>query len=135
VFGYAVFSLLYFFYSIQVHYVIILIASNVVSITNAYLFYKFIVFKTKGNYLIEYLRFYVVYGMAIVLNLILFPLFLEFVFPFFLKRTAYFNSLSTYIPYAAQFLIIALTTVVSYVGHGKFSYRQAPLTSAPQEVR
>ncbi len=46
----------------RVHYLLLGVVSNVLAITNAYLCYKFFVFKTKGHYLREYFRCYVVYG-------------------------------------------------------------------------
>ena len=61
---------------------ILVIITNILAITNAYICYKLVVFKTKGNYVKEYLRFYIVYGFAFAVSLLLFPLFMEVVFPF-----------------------------------------------------
>ena len=46
----------------KVHYLLLGVVSNILAITNAFLCYKFLVFKTKGHFLTEYLRCYVVYG-------------------------------------------------------------------------
>jgi|SRR3989339_166286 len=76
-FGYGVFLALYCFFASRVHYLLLLILSNIISITNAYVGYKIFVFKTKGNYLQEYARFYLVYGFIMLINFILLPLGVE----------------------------------------------------------
>lgn len=87
----------------------ILAISNVMSITNAYAGYKIFVFKTKGNYLREYFRFYVVYGVALCMNYIVLPICVEL-----LKMS----------PLVAQALLTAITVTSSYLGHKHFSFRR-----------
>lgn len=108
VFGYGVFAGLYFWLSGSLHYLLILSISYVLSITNAYIGYKIFVFRTKGNILKEYLRFYVVYGVSFLFNLATLPLFVEM-----LK----FNM------YVAQAIVTIITILGSYVLHKKFSFR------------
>jgi putative flippase GtrA len=107
VFGYLAFLALYYLLSSQVHYLIILIMSNILSITNAYAGYKIFVFKTSGNYLREYLRFYMVYGAALGLNFALLPLAVE------LLRLS---------PPFAQGGLMFINVVFSYYGHKTFSF-------------
>lgn len=76
-FGYGAFLALYYLFANRVHYLVLLVLSNVISITNAYIGYKIFVFKTRGNYLREYARFYLVYGFIMLLNLMLLPLGVE----------------------------------------------------------
>lgn len=108
IFGYLTFLALYYMLAARVHYLILLVISNVLSITNAYIGYKIFVFKTRGNYLREYLRFYVVYGIALVLNLILLPVCVE------LFRLS---------PPLAQGGLIFINVIFSYLGHKNFSFR------------
>ncbi len=75
----------------------------------AYAGYKIFVFKTKGNYLHEYLKFYVVYGFSMLLGLILLPVFVEF-----LKLNVYL----------AQAVAVIACTFVSFIGHRNFSFRK-----------
>ena len=110
VFGYLLFIVLYGLLGERVNYVAILVASYIVSITNAYFCYKFLVFKTKGNYLREYLRFYLVYGLAFLINLALLPVMVEIL------------SIN---PVISQGLIVFFTVIVSYVGHKNFSFNVA----------
>ena len=107
IFGYSVFVALYFLFTPHIHYMVIWAVSTVLAITNAYIGYKAFVFKTKGNYLREYLRFYVVYSGSMVLNLVLLPLGVE------LLKIA---------PPVAQAGIIVISVVFNYLGHKHFSF-------------
>jgi len=108
VFGYGLFLALYYLLSARIHYLILLGICNVLAITNAYIGYKLFVFKTRGNYLREYLRFYLVYGGAIVLNFILLPICVE------LFRLS---------PPVAQGGLIFLSVIFSYLGHKNYSFK------------
>jgi putative flippase GtrA len=109
VFGYGAFALLYYFLSGFIHATIILTLCYILSITNAYIGYKIFVFKTKGNVLREYFRFYVVYGGAFLINLILLPVFMSYLI------------LSAYV---SQAMITMMTIVGSYILHKKFTFRK-----------
>jgi putative flippase GtrA len=109
VFGYSLFALLYFLLSARIHYLVIAIISSIIAITMAYAGYKIFVFKTKGNYLHEYLKFYVVYGFSMILGLILLPIFVEF-----LKMNVYL----------AQAIATIACIFVSFIGHRNFSFRK-----------
>lgn len=108
VFGYGSFALLYYFLSGHVNYLIILALSYVISITNSYIGYKLIVFRTKGGGIREYLRFYVVYGGAFLVNILLLPLLVDHY-----KVNAYLSQAS----------IVIFTILGSYVMHKKFTFR------------
>ena len=107
VFGFMAFVGLYYFLGEIFHYISILTISYVASISNAYVFYKIFVFKTKGNYLKEYLRFYLVYGLVYAMNILLLPLFVEI-----LKINIII----------AQGIILFFTVVISYTGHKYYSF-------------
>lgn len=109
VFGFAVFSVLYYYVSAYVGYLIVLILSYVISITNAYFGYKRFVFKSKGGGLKEYARFYLVYGGAFMMNFILLPVFIDII-----HLSAYFS----------QLLIILINFFVSYYFHRRFTFRK-----------
>jgi putative flippase GtrA len=106
-FGYGAFVVIYWL--LPLHYMILVILTNIIAITNAYICYKLLVFKTQGNYLKEYLRFYVVYGGSMVLGLVLLPLFVE------ILRLH---------PVVAQTIIIPIGIIISYLGHRQFSFRR-----------
>ena len=107
-FGYFSFILLYSLFASAVHYMLLVVISNLLSITNAYISYKTFVFKTKGNFLKEYSRFYVVYGASFLASLILMPALIE---------------LLHIHPYLAQAIMITFTVIISYFGHKSFSFK------------
>jgi len=105
--GYLTFIALYYLLQKRLNYLIILVYSNIISITNSYLCYKFFVFKTKGNYCNEYLRFYLVYGASFLANMILMPVFVEIV------RIK---------PIPAQGIILFFSVMFGYLGHKHYSF-------------
>lgn len=113
IFGYSIFIFLYYLLHEKWNYLIILVFSNIISITNSYLCYKYFVFRTKGNYCSEYLRFYLVYGASFLANMLLMPFFVEFIG---MK------------PVPAQGIILIITVIAGYFGHKHFSFNASANT-------
>ncbi|MBI5245435.1 MAG: GtrA family protein [Elusimicrobia bacterium] len=108
VFGYGLFAGLYFATSrLGLHYMVAAVISNLIAVANAYLCYKLFVFKTKGNYLREYLRFNLSYAGLFAFNLAALPLLVN------LARLS---------PLIAQAALLVVTVAVSYVMHNYFSF-------------
>lgn len=107
VFGFLVFAGLYLLLEDQLHYLIIAGISWIIAITNSFLVYRYLVFKSTGNILIEYLKIYVVYGLSVVLNIVLLTLLVE---------------LLHLHPIIAQFFLIGATVIISYFGHSRFTF-------------
>ncbi|MGA2005577.1 MAG: GtrA family protein [Terriglobales bacterium] len=89
--------------------------SSLLNITVAYLGYKWFVFKTKGNYLHEWLRCVAVYGSGIVIGLIALPVLVTII-----RHKTRFVAQA---PYIAGAILMAVTVVYSFLGHKKFSFR------------
>ncbi|MFZ4396502.1 MAG: GtrA family protein [Kiritimatiellia bacterium] len=106
-FGVGLYTIAYYFLHARVHYLVLAIPCNILAITNAYLCYKLFVFRTRGNWLREYLRFYVVYGAAMLLGFGLLALFVE---------TLHMH------PVWANIAIAGLTIVCSFFGHQCISF-------------
>jgi putative flippase GtrA len=115
-FGYGLFIIL-FYLPWKLHYIIVLIISNIIAITNAYICYKFFVFKTRGNYVREYIKFYGVYGVTFLIGLLLLPVFVE-VFKIH--------------PVISQGLLLVITIFWSYFGHKHASFKRP--TVLPQST-
>lgn len=117
VFGYGCFAGLNYLLTGRVPYAYMVasIGSSVIAITVAFLGYKWFVFKTKGNYLREYLRTYVVYGSSSILGLLLLPILVALVGRFLKNQIL--------VPYVAQAIAIPLVVVSSFIGHKRFSFR------------
>jgi putative flippase GtrA len=107
VFGVGIYVLLYEWLHEYVNYLVLLIPSNILAITNAYICYKLFVFKTRGNVLREYFRFYVVYGGTMLLG---------FLIMFILVDGCALS------PITSQFFCVAITTVCSYISHRRYSF-------------
>lgn len=85
------------------------IICNIVAITFSFVTYKCWVFQTKGQWLTEYARCYLVYGGTAVLGVGLLWLLV--------------GKLAISI-WFAQGLIIIITIIVSYLGHNRFTFRR-----------
>jgi putative flippase GtrA len=92
------------------------VLSNIVSITVAFLGYKWFVFKTKGNYLREWCRCFGVYSGSVVLGLVLLPMMVFTI----RHKFGYQNEA----PYIAGALLTGVTVVMSFFGHKHFSFRR-----------
>lgn len=89
--------------------------SSLLNITVAYLGYKWFVFKTKGNYLREWLRCVAVYSGGIVFGLIALPVLVHLI-----RRNTHFLAEA---PYIAGALVTLFVVAYSFLGHKKFSFR------------
>ena len=106
-FGYGVFAVLVALLASRVHYLLLGVVASVLAITNAYIVHKVFVFRTKGDYLREYGRYYVIYGATTVVGLALLALFVDGL------------GLNLYL---AQACGMGLQVVGSFVGHRRFSF-------------
>ena len=97
-------------------YLLAALISGLVSISVAFLGYKWFVFRTEGNYLREWLRCHVVYGTAAVIGIVVLP-----VFVYGFKR---FVGLEASAPYVAGATVTGLNVIVSFLGHRNFSFRR-----------
>lgn len=121
-FGYILFALLLMLLKDGVHYLIVLIISHVISVINAYLAYKFLVFKTKGRWLNEFGKFNTVYLGVLAINLVALPAMVE---------------LLGIRPIVGQAWFVIITVIASYLGHKHFSFKtpeQILNTSKPPKV-
>jgi putative flippase GtrA len=91
-------------------------ASSIVNIGFSFLTYKWFVFRTKGNYLREYLRSLTIYLPSLALNTFLIaPL------SVLLHRWTGYDRGSVYL---AMGIILTVTIVFSFFGHKHVSFRQ-----------
>jgi putative flippase GtrA len=98
-------------------YILAVIPSTTINITVAFLGYKWFVFKTKGNYLREWIRCVGVYSSSMALGMVLLPVFV------FVIRHRF--GLESQAPYIAGALLGVLTVIFSFFGHKHISFRQS----------
>ncbi len=108
IFAYISLAFFYYLLSDKMHYLVIMAFTSVLNITNAYICHKFFVFKTKGNYIKEYLRYYVIYSVPMAIGFISFPFCIEI-----LKMNFY----------VTQAILTLITLIISWFGHKNVSFR------------
>jgi len=107
-FGYGCFAALYYLLHTHLHVDVILVFSYVLSIANAYVGYRYVVFRSRGDMKTELPRFTAVYLVTLAANLVILPLAL---------RVLPWNA------YVVQGLFTFVIVALSYFGHKHFSFR------------
>ena len=115
IFGYLVFFVLdtvfeNIFNTRYFAYMSAMIFGQVIATINAFIFHKYVTFKSKikgKGIIIEYFRFGLTYVFTFSLGLVLLPFFVEIVHLH---------------PRIAAAIVILICTLISYVGHSRFSF-------------
>jgi putative flippase GtrA len=119
VFGYGSFALLN--WSLRdlgsFSYMYAAVLANLIAITVAFLGYKWFVFKTRGNYLIEWIRCLGVYGTSMLIGLAGLPILVTILRPHLRNR-----ELASYL---AAAIMTAVTVIFSFLGHKNVSFRRS----------
>jgi len=77
-FGYGFGITAYILLNQRLHIIYIAILANIIAITMSFVTYKLLVFKTRGSWLKEYLRIYLVYGFTAFISIILLWILVDF---------------------------------------------------------
>jgi putative flippase GtrA len=115
------------------------------NITVAYLTYKFLVFRTKGNYLGEWLKCFAVYGTGMIPGLVALSALTRFLQPMIHRRAAslhvFLSAVERHLSgrplaflqhiatgkamagYIAGAVVIGVSTIYSFVGHKQVTFR------------
>jgi len=115
IFGYAVFFVLDsifedIFTKRYFAYMLAMVLGQIIATINAFLFHKYITFKSKvrgWGIILEFFRFCLTYVFTFSLSLILFPFFVELI---------------NIHPRITGAIVILICTLISYVGHSRFSF-------------
>lgn len=91
-------------------YMVALVISQIVSNFVAFYLHRKVTFRVQGQVVKDFVRFTMINLVSYVINLVVLPLFVNF---------GHMN------PIAAQFLILIVTTMISFVGHKFFSFRRS----------
>jgi putative flippase GtrA len=107
-FSYGATLVIYSLLSPYAHIIVIATISNIAAITMSFSTNKLFVFRSKGDWLKEYLRSYVVYGGNILVGILGLWLLADILG----------------VPvWVAQGLLVAIGVAVAYIGHQKFTFR------------
>lgn len=90
-------------------YMVTLLFAHVASVLCAFFLYRRFVFRVRGHVWLDLARFESIYLVSLGINAVLLPLLVELV---------------GLVPIVAQALIVFVTTLVSYIGHSRFSFRR-----------
>jgi putative flippase GtrA len=107
VFGYCVWALMQYLLGDYLNYLVIVVLSWPIAVMNAYLGYRYVVFRSRGPILRELPRFSLVYLLTLLVNLALLPIALR-VLPFNI--------------YVIQALFTGVVIVCSYLAHRYYSF-------------
>ncbi|MDR3738677.1 MAG: GtrA family protein [Terracidiphilus sp.] len=117
-FSYGVFAFLNWLMSGfgEYSYMYAAIVSNFIVISVAFLGYKWFVFRTRGNYLMEWIRCFAVYGVSALIGIAFLPVLVTL-----LKHSLRRPELASYL---AAALITCISVVISFLGHKNVSFRE-----------
>jgi putative flippase GtrA len=118
-FQYVTFSLLYYLLSGWLFSSLILLISYVLSSVNGFLGFRYIVFRSKGHPLAEYLRFQLVYTPLLALNMIVLPVAL---------------ALTPLNAYVVQALFAVFSVIAGYLGNKYFTFRKTLAPERPPDT-
>src|SRR5271167_675153 len=116
IFGYGCFALFTLLLTpiFSYGYVLASLLANLFSITFAFFGYKWFVFKTKGNYLKEWIRYVGVYASSMILSAAALP----FVVGIIRRQPGHERSA----PYIAGAIVLLFSVVFSFFGHRHISF-------------
>jgi len=109
VFSYLLFCVLQYMLSGKLHYLKILVLLYVIAVFNSCVTMKYLVFHSRGNFLMEYLKVSITYSFHLALNAILLFVFVEKL------------AINLFI---AQIVCVLVLTIFSYFAHKHFSFKQ-----------
>ena len=109
-FGVGLYTVVYRFYGEHVHYLLLTVPVQFLAITQAFLCYKFLVFRVRQTaWFAEYLRCFLIYGLSALLTTALLWLCVSGL------------NLS---PILGNLAATAIVTLVSFLGHQAFTFRR-----------
>lgn len=111
VFGYSSSVYLYYLLKNIFNTITIVIVANIITISMSFIVHKFLVFNSKGNWLVEYLRCYLVYGVSSFFGISI----LWFLVDFYHMKY-----------WIAQGVAIIIMGIFTYVSHSRFTFNIKP---------
>lgn len=101
----------FFILSYYLYYLVALVISHFIGVTNSYLWNKFWTFKTQKNVIREIIKFNFVYLGVLASNVVILG---------FLVGSLSFN------PRIGQLIVLPIVTLISYFGHKYWSFNNRP---------
>lgn len=115
-FGYGLFALLHVTIGTHVHYMVVLVIAQVVGVLEAYVTQRWLVFKARGRWWRDLVRFSSVYAVGLAVNMVALPLLVEVVrVPVML----------------AQLFVIGAVAVGTFTVHRLFTFKHSRAGAMP----
>jgi putative flippase GtrA len=108
-FGYVAFVLLYTWLHERMHYLVIAVIAHVIAVINAFFAHRILVFRARGNLLPDFVRFNVTTLGSTAIGL---------------AGLALLVDLGGIHPLLAQGMVMAVTVIITYVAHKRFTFRR-----------
>jgi putative flippase GtrA len=118
-FGYGLFAGLYLWLGQEIHYLIILLLAHAVSVTNAFLGHRYLVFRSQGPIVWEFMRFNLSYLGALLLGMAGMPFLIE---------------VCGLYPLHAQAMLLVIGLIFSYIAHKYYSFKVGSQVSVISEM-
>jgi putative flippase GtrA len=106
-FGYGVWAVLQYLLGDHLHYLVVVLLAWPIAVLNAYIGYRYVVFRSRGPVLKELPRFSLVYLVTLIVTLVLLPIALT-ILPFNI--------------YVVQALLTVVVIIGSYLSHRYYSF-------------
>lgn len=102
------------YFGVPLHYMVVLLGTQIISLAHAFVLNKTFVFKTKGNHLREFGRFGMFYWLSFGANIALLPFLVEFL---------------NWPPVFSQGLLICIAIVGGYFWHSLVTFAGAKIST------
>jgi putative flippase GtrA len=106
-FGYFCAVTLYYYFGNLLGVIVVGVISNILSISMSFFTYKVMVFRTRGNWLKEYLKAYLVYGLSSLIGILILYIGVDGLNQEF---------------WIVQAFAIVIVTLVTYLSHSRFTF-------------
>lgn len=121
VFGYVLYALITWIldthYHIPFSYMYSFVISNIISVTQAFVAHKYLVFKTRGNFWKEYRKGMIVYGTTAFFSFISLPFAVRLCSIFLPDMFKWLDK------YIGGLLVNGIAAIASFFGHNKITFR------------
>jgi putative flippase GtrA len=97
----------FYIFSYYLQYLIALVISHIIGVTNSYVWNKYWTFKTRKNVAREFLKFNSIYLIVLIVNIVMLGTLVD---------GLHFN------PRVGQLIVLPIVTFISYFGHRYWSF-------------
>ena len=120
-FGYAVYSFFTYLLSLQhveFSYMYAYVLGNMISVTQSFVMYKYLVFRSPGNFWQEYKKCWIVYGTTLLMSFLMLPLCV------YLSGVMLHSDYAELDKYFGGIIVTAIVAIGGFWGHQNITFRK-----------